>query len=77
MNPEPEQAKRRKLLDAILRYSLLGAIGLVAGRLLSRPASGPLHPDENCTGSGLCRGCRALADCRLPQAELFRKAPER
>jgi hypothetical protein len=78
------KARRRRLLDAAVRWPLLGAIGLLAGRLAAASAGGPLHPDKTCTNQGLCRGCRQLAGCRSLQADLFRsgappdgRAPER
>jgi hypothetical protein len=81
---EATQRKRRALLAAAVRWPLAGGLALVAGRLLARNAAGPLDPDEKCVNRGLCRGCRAIAGCRSPQAELFRqaapaggKAPER
>jgi len=65
---------RRKFLDAAVRWPLLGAVALLAGRLVARNVSGPLHPDETCSNAGLCRGCRALAGCKSLQADLFRQA---
>jgi len=75
VNESHELRGRRKLLGDALRYGALGLVGLVGGRLIARSerGRGPLHPDEKCVSRGLCRGCRALADCRLPQAALFRK----
>ena len=64
---------RRRFLDAAVRWPLLGAVGLLAGRLVARNMDGPLHPQETCSSAGLCRGCRALAACRSPQADLFRR----
>ena len=76
--------KRRAILEAAVRWPLAAGLALLAGRLLARNAAGPLDPDERCINQGLCRGCRAIAGCRSPQAELFRqaapaggKAPER
>jgi len=67
------KAKRRRFLDAAVRWPLLGAVGLLAGRLVARNMDGPLHPQETCSSAGLCRGCRTLAACRSPQADLFRR----
>ena len=77
--------KRRTILAAAVRWPLAGGLALLAARLLARNAGGPLDPDEKCINQGLCRGCRTLATCRSPQAELFRQetggrlgdAPER
>jgi len=77
MTREPNHEKRRKFLGAAVRYSLLGALGLVAGRLIARSAAGPLDPDEQCTNHGLCRGCRLLGACRSPQAKMFLKGQDR
>jgi hypothetical protein len=84
MSQDKKQNARRKFLDAAVRWPLLGAVGLLAGRLVAQNVSGPLHPDETCSSAGLCRGCRAFAGCRSLQADLFRqaapadgKAPER
>ena len=76
MNETHEPRRRRKLLGDALRYGALGLLGLVGGRLLAKAkrGTGPLHPDEKCVSRGLCRGCRALAGCRSPQADLFRQA---
>jgi hypothetical protein len=77
MTREPNHEKRRRFLGATARYSLLGALGLVTGRLLARSAAGPLDPDERCTNRGLCRGCRFLGDCRSPQARMFIQGQDR
>jgi len=79
MNESHGPRGRRKLLGDALRYGALGLLGFVGGHLFAKTprGPGPLHPDETCVSRGLCRGCRALTGCRLPQAELFRKAPER
>ena len=69
--------KRRGLLEAAVRWPVLGAIGLVAGRLFARSAAGPLDPEQQCASRGLCRGCRSLADCRSPQARMFRAGADR
>jgi hypothetical protein len=76
---EDKRGGRRRFLEAAVRWPLLGAIGLLAGRLFARCATdqtGPLDTDEQCANRGLCRGCRALAGCRSPQAHLFRRAEE-
>jgi hypothetical protein len=73
MSENKKHNDRRRFLDAAVRWPLLGAVGLLAGRLVARNMDGPLHPDEKCSGAGLCRGCRTLAACRSPQADLFRR----
>jgi hypothetical protein len=79
MSTSPEQSKRRSLLSAAIRYPVLGAVALLAGRLAGRPGDrgGPLHPDEKCTNESVCRGCRSLGACRSPQAAMFRDAEEK
>jgi len=72
-NGECGHNERRRFLDAAVRWPLLGAIGLLAGRLAADSAHGPLHPDATCTNAGLCRGCRELPGCRSLQADLFRR----
>jgi len=72
-NGECGHNERRRFLDAAVRWPLLGAVALLAGRLAAKNTSGPLHPQESCTNAGLCRGCRALAGCRSLQADLFRR----
>jgi hypothetical protein len=65
--------RRREFLRSAVRWPLVAALGLLAGRLVVH--RGPLNPDETCTNRGVCRGCSALAKCGLPQATLARKAP--
>jgi hypothetical protein len=77
MTREPNHEKRRKVLGAAARYSLLGALGLVTGRLIAKNAAGPLDPDEQCTNRGRCRGCRLLGGCRSPQAKMFLQGQDR
>jgi len=72
-----EKNRRREFLRDAVRYPILIALGLVAGRLLARRASGPLHPDETCMNRGLCRDCRRMAGCPLPQAVMLRQAQRR
>ena len=76
MNAEPKQPERRRFFGAILRYTALAALGLLGGRLVTRNAAGPLHPDEKCTNRGLCRGCRELDACAALPAKLFRRRQE-
>jgi len=65
--------KRREFLRSAVRWPLVAALGLLAGRLMTR--RGPLSAGETCTNRGACRGCSALAKCGLPQATMARRAP--
>jgi hypothetical protein len=77
VSEELQKPDRRRFFASIARWGALGAVGLVAGRLISKDvAAGPLNPDEKCTNRGLCRGCRALESCRALPAELFRQGQE-
>ena len=77
MTREQNHETRRKFLGAAARFSILGALGFVTGRLLARSAAGPLNPDEQCSNRGLCRGCRLLGGCRSPQARMFIQGQDR
>ena len=61
---------RRRFLAGLGRLAALGAVGAVGGKL----ASGPLRPEEKCTGAGACRECPARPRCGLPQGRLARQA---
>jgi hypothetical protein len=77
MNSVPEKPGRRRFFASVVRYVLLGALGLIGGRLAARAVTGPLHPEETCVNRGVCRGCRVLPGCGSPQATLFRQVEER
>ena len=67
--------RRREFLRSVMRVAVLGAVGLLTGRLASSATcGGPTHPEEKCGNRGICRGCRRRADCASPQAEMFRQA---
>ena len=77
MSKEPRNPERRRFFASILRWGALGAVGVLAGRLVAKEAAaGPLHPDERCVNRGLCRGCRALEGCRALPAQLVRQGQE-
>ena len=73
-NPQGRENRRRQFLRGAVRWPLLGALGLLGGRLVAGPR-GPLHPDETCINRGVCRGCAILPKCGMPAATLARKAP--
>ena len=52
---------RRCFFRSLGRYLAAGAVTLGVGSLVARPG-------ETCTQQGVCRGCRALDECHLPQA---------
>ena len=61
---------RRELLRRM--GSVLASGGLVAlsGALVAKSLTAPQR--DACVRDGLCRGCRLLNGCRLPQARSFR-----
>ena len=65
---------RRSLLQSLARWTLLGVLGLLAGRLIARRPTGPAAIENDCVNRGLCRNCRLLDGCRSPQAAMFRQA---
>jgi len=62
-----EQGKtRRQLLAGILRYGSLGLFGAAGVAIFEKRRR--LVRKGVCVGGGICRGCKALAECILPQA---------
>jgi hypothetical protein len=59
-------AGRRQFLRDGLRYTVLGALAAVSGKLIARQAARPAG--QVCLSAGICRGCEAFDDCGLPQA---------
>jgi hypothetical protein len=49
-----------------LRYTVLGALAAVSGKLIARQAARPAG--QVCLSAGICRDCEAFDDCGLPQA---------
>ncbi|MFC1766713.1 hypothetical protein ACFL6U_32140 [Planctomycetota bacterium] len=64
-----ETLGRRALLRGGLRYATLAGLATLAAVLWKK------HQDAGpgCTNQGLCRGCSALSDCRLPLAIQHKK----
>ncbi len=60
------RAGRRQFLRDGWRYTILGALAAVSGKLVARHPSQPAG--QVCVSAGICRGCVALDDCGLPQA---------
>ena len=69
---ERPEVSRRELFRAIGRGAALAAVaaGVWLAWRRGRSAAG-----EKCINRGICRGCQAYDDCRLPAA-LSRKAAE-
>ena len=77
MTDSDKKLTRRELLQSTGRYAALAAIVAVAAKLILRSGSGDAQADnasQTCVNSGICRGCGALAGCRLPQALSARRA---
>ena len=79
MSGQPGQsARRRELLRSLVRYPLVGALGLLGARLVMRqPGQGPLQAGQECVSRGVCRGCRRLSQCGLPQGLMARSDRDR
>jgi len=60
---------RRNFIDKSGRTFLLGALAIVSGVLVSRRQ---VVRGNTCTEDFMCRSCRKLSDCRLPEAETER-----
>ena len=65
---------RREFFRSGGRYLLLGALGLMAGRLAGRGAA---RPGDACVRDGICRRCSRLDDCGAPQALSARRVLRR
>jgi len=59
-------AGRRQFLRDGLRYTVLGALAAVSGKLIARQAARPAG--QVCLSAGICLDCEAFDDCGLPQA---------
>ena len=70
--------RRRQFLRSLVRYPVLGALGLLGGRLVKRPAGTyPVQAGRKCINRGICRGCLRLSTCCLPQALMARNVLDR
>jgi len=66
---------RRGFFPAAARWGVLAALGaLVATLSLGRRKHGNAAEGEKCIHRGICRGCRAFAECGLPQALSAKRA---
>ena len=59
-------AGRREFLREGLRYTILGGLAVISGKLIARGANRP--KGQVCISDGICRGCAAYEDCELPNA---------
>ena len=67
-----DKPSRREFLRGVGRAAGGAALAaLAAGLVFGRRVAA--RRDE-CVGNGLCRGCAALADCRLPEGKAARVA---
>lgn len=63
---------RREFLRGLGRVALLGGLIVGAGSLIRREETA--RRIETCASDGICRNCRNLRDCGLPQALSYRRA---
>ncbi len=75
MNVERTESKssRRDFLAGVLRYGVLGLLGLAGG--LAAAKRRRLVRQGRCVNEGVCDNCSILAQCRLPAA-LTRRVPK-
>jgi hypothetical protein len=65
--------RRRAFLATAIRTPVLAVLGVAGALLISRGGGGrPVEAGQDCINRGLCRGCRVLPGCGLPQASMAR-----
>jgi hypothetical protein len=69
-NTTEEKQTRREMCGSLIRYSILGCIGLVWAGLYIRSARN--SATTCCSQSLSCGGCTLLEQCNLPKAEKTR-----
>jgi len=74
MSPHKEH-DRRAFLRGLVRWPALAGLGALGGYLAGRKGD-PVQAGGSCIHRGLCRGCRALPTCTLPQARLARQSDQ-
>jgi hypothetical protein len=86
MNDPHEKGRkpdRREFLRRAARGLILGGLGFLTAKLLSRGRrAGAVYPPRRvsarrrlaCVSRGVCPGCRLVSDCELPQAILARRS---
>ena len=70
--PHPSPPSRRELLARGLRFAAIAALACSAGAAILKRRR--LLREGKCISSGICRGCRILKTCPLPQALSIKKA---
>jgi len=70
---EDAGASRREFLRGVARAAALGGLG-AAGAVLAKRAGRSAASGGACVNRGVCPTCGEAAACRLPQAELARRA---
>ena len=71
-SPNPGASRRQFLRDG-LRYTILGGLAAISGKLVAREAARPAG--QVCVSAGICRACAAFEDCGLPRALSAKAAP--
>lgn len=62
---------RRNFIKKISRNLVLGGVLATSGYLLLKPETG-----EECNFDFICKDCRQLKNCSLPEADDFKKKTE-
>jgi hypothetical protein len=73
MSEESRKVSRREFLRNAGRYALTALLGGGIGALVGRDGG----ESEKCINQGVCRGCRRLRTCHLPQAMSRKEAKAR
>ena len=71
MRTEGEKISRRTFLKTAARFTVFSGL-LAAGFYLFKRKTVLTRDGEQCINNYLCRGCRVLAGCYLPQAQSFK-----
>ena len=67
---------RRGFIRRTGRLLMLAGLGGLTGKLLSQREQNGLG-NQDCLNQFICRNCRAVPECRLPQAMSFKQAGKR
>jgi hypothetical protein len=57
---------RREFFRTCARHTVLAAVALTCGKLLTRKSRD--RKSHQCVNQGICDGCHAFSTCSLPQA---------
>lgn len=66
---------RRQMMIKTLRYAALGVVGFFVGSSVIKRRR--LVKEGKCRGLGICNGCEAYKDCKLPQALSKKRSDEK